>query len=122
MPRWVVNSSYVAATSYVAADATWRSSSLPIASARSPLVEATDTLVWQMLASVLIPGFTINRVVWAASRLTAAGSRIPTLTGLACIPLIVHPIDTGVDWLLDATLRPLYPDSRPDWARKGKGA
>lgn len=63
-------------------------------------------------------GMAINRVVWAASRLTAAGSRVPTMAGLACIPLIVHPIDLGVDWVLTTFLRPSYPDSRPDSARQ----
>ena len=62
-------------------------------------------------------GMAINRIVWAASRLTAAGSRVPTVAGLACIPLIVHPIDQGVDWVLTSFLRPLYPDSRPDSAK-----
>ena len=60
----------------------------------------------------------INRVVWAASRLTAAGSRVPTVAGLACIPLIVRPIDLGVDWVLTTFLRPAYPDSRPDSAKR----
>ena len=63
-------------------------------------------------------GMAINRVVWAASRLTAAGSRVPTMAGLACIPLIVHPIDLGVDWVLTTFLRPSYPDSRPDSAKR----
>ena len=60
----------------------------------------------------------INRVVWAASRLTAAGSRVPTIAGLACIPLIVRPIDLGVDWVLTTFLRPAYPHSRPDSAKR----
>ena len=131
--------------------------------ARSPSVEVVDTLIWQGLASVIIPGepfsamrnrqseaaplataavlavslapqesmrvlgyllrlcligMAINRIVWAASRLTAAGSRVPTVAGLACIPLIVHPIDHGVDWVLTSFLRPLYPHSRPDSAKR----
>ena len=68
--------------------------------------------------SLYLLGLAINRVVWAASRLTAAGSRVPTMAGLACIPLIVHPIDLGVDWVLKSFLRPSYPDSRPDSARR----
>ena len=113
VPSWAVNATYATAGTYVVADAAWRSTSLPPGSARGPLVEATDTFVWQTLASVLIPGFTINRVVWAASKVTVAGSRLPTLAVLGSIPFIVHPIDHGVDWLLDTFLRPLYPGSRP---------
>lgn len=30
---------------------------------------------------------------------------ITTAAGLGCIPFIVHPIDNGVDWLMDSTLR-----------------
>ena len=114
VPRAAVNASYAAASAYVVADAAWRSSAMPISSTRTPFLEVTDTLIWQGLASVIVPGFAINRVVWAASRLTAAGSRVPTAAGLACIPLIVHPIDQGVDWVLTTFLRPSYPDCRPD--------
>lgn len=32
---------------------------------------------------------------------------LPTALGLAAIPFIVHPIDSGVHALLNATLRPL---------------
>jgi hypothetical protein len=35
---------------------------------------------------------------------------IPTLTGLAVIPLIVHPIDNAVHLLLNNTLRPAMRD------------
>ena len=166
VPRAAVNASYVAASGYVVADAAWRANTLPTSSPRSPSVEVVDTLIWQGLASVIIPGepfstmrnreqsrarshrggfrcefgatreharawaapyllrlcligMAINRIVWAASRLTAAGSRVPTVAGLACIPLIVHPIDHGVDWVLTSFLRPLYPDSRPDSAKRG---
>ena len=78
---------------------------------------AVDTLVWQSLASVIIPGFTINRIVWLAKRLTdAVDGKIPgpakkwapTLIGLSFIPFIVHPIDEGVTALLDATIRQFY--------------
>ena len=85
-------------------DAAWRSQ----ATSRSPVVEAADTLVWQGLASIAIPGFTINRIVWAAVRVAPPPSRIPTLAGLAAIPLIVKPIDFAVDKLLDQTVRKLW--------------
>ena len=85
-------------------------------SAKSPKVEiakaAFDTLVWQGLASVIIPGYTINRIVWAAKKLTdsvdvpmGAKKWAPTIIGLSFIPFIVHPIDSGVTTLMDATLR-----------------
>ena len=75
-----------------------------------------DVLVWQTLASVLIPGKVIN-VVTAFStkavsnltlpkRNTALARYLPTAIGLACIPLIIKPIDHAVDAAMDASLRP----------------
>lgn len=99
-------------------------------------VERTlDTVVWQMLASVIIPGYTIHTLVAAVhgglvplestqglldffeSAAPALGSTpaallalfdktLPTLLGLGAIPFIVHPIDEGVHLLLNRTLRP----------------
>ena len=56
VPRAAVNASYVAASGYVVADAAWRANTLPTSSPRSPSVEVVDTLIWQGLASVIIPG------------------------------------------------------------------
>ena len=80
---------------------------------------AFDTLLWQSLASVMIPGATINAIVRAARfavpRLSpavalpvAVAKWLPTATGLGSIPLIVRPIDHGVDHLLDNTARQFY--------------
>uniref|UniRef100_A0A7S2MFK8 Mitochondrial fission process protein 1 n=1 Tax=Helicotheca tamesis TaxID=374047 RepID=A0A7S2MFK8_9STRA len=72
-----------------------------------------DTLLWQSLASVMIPGATINLLV-KASRLTVSRTIIlptmlskwaPTGVGLGSIPFIVHPIDTAVDYALDNSVR-----------------
>ena len=65
------------------------------------LVEGSDALVWQTFASVVIPGFTINRVVKAAKVGFGSAPKLaralrgfgPTLVGLAVIPFIIHPID-----------------------------
>lgn len=75
-------------------------------------VTAGDVFVWQMLASVAVPGLCINRVTWGAGRLLAR-SRVrgvplrwgPTVAGLGCIPLIIGPIDHAIDRLMDATYR-----------------
>lgn len=80
------------------------------------LITAADTLTWQLLASVLVPGFTINRLCMLSSlvlrRYTAmaTGRRNWTTTavGLASIPVIVSPIDRSVDWLMDKTVRKYY--------------
>lgn len=95
-----------------------------------------DTLVWQLLASVIIPGYTIHTIVglssdtlehtlnvnpevlntaWIASTLSLspeivrhfAEKSLPTFLGLLTIPFIVHPIDSAVHGVLNVTLRPL---------------
>lgn len=64
-------------------------------------VAVVDTFVWQSLASVAIPGFTINRLCAASLALLGALTRWPlplrrwatTALGLAAIPFIITPID-----------------------------
>jgi mitochondrial fission process protein 1 len=66
----------------------------------------------QLLASVMIPGFTINRICWAVGKglklskfKHPTAKWIPTMAGLLSIPLIIRPIDHGVDILMDETYR-----------------
>ncbi len=77
-------------------------------------VAAFDTLVWQALASVIIPGFTINRI--CALSLYSMARTMPnvalntrkwatTFIGLGVIPFIVHPIDSLVHFGMDNTTR-----------------
>lgn len=75
---------------------------------------AADTLTWQMLASVAIPGFTINRICATASFLLKKRPKLAkkwtvTLIGLSAIPFIIKPIDDFVDKVLDETLRKYAP-------------
>ncbi|NWX00889.1 MTFP1 protein, partial [Caloenas nicobarica] len=79
-------------------------------------VAVVDTFVWQGLASVAIPGFTINRLCAASLALLGTLTRWPlplrrwttTALGLAAIPFIITPIDRTVDFLMDSSLRKLY--------------
>ena len=68
-----------------------------------------EAAIWQGLASVAIPGFTINRICFVvgillrrfATRLPpGAQSWITTAVGLGAIPIIIHPIDRYYIWLL----------------------
>lgn len=67
-------------------------------------VAVVDTFVWQALASVAIPGFTINRVCAASLYVLGTATRWPltvrkwttTAVGLLTIPIIIHPIDRWV--------------------------
>ena len=72
-----------------------------------------DTLLWQSLASVAIPGGVINTIV-RATRFTVARTVglplavtkwAPTVMGLGSIPFIVTPIDHCVDFALDNSTR-----------------
>ena len=94
-----------------------------------------DTLIWQLIASVAAPGYTIHTVVAIVTNLVlkiehavpiedvfhaspmftnvamaevveTVNKSVPTAVGLAVIPFIVHPIDSAVHALLNATLRP----------------
>ena len=77
-------------------------------------VAAFDTLVWQALASVIIPGFTINRIcaasLYSLARVAPqvslnARKWTTTAIGLGVIPFIVHPIDSLVHYGMDNTSR-----------------
>lgn len=104
------------------------------ASVKSAGITAVDVFLWQMLASVTIPGFTINR--WVAKvtlllclvylififpfcRITYFSGQLlrkvkakksivqflPVAIGLSSIPFIIHPIDHFTDYLMDNTYR-----------------
>ncbi|KAG5188923.1 mitochondrial 18 KDa protein-domain-containing protein [Tribonema minus] len=85
-----------------------------------------DVLLFQMLASVIFPGFTINRWVTFVGFLESSLNLqdtlppvvyeyLPTAAGLALIPFIVKPLDVLVEKpldvlvekMLDVTVRPL---------------
>lgn len=77
---------------------------------------SVDCLLWQTFASVLVPGFTINRICKFSSillhktdikKVKKSSKILTTLIGLASIPLIIHPIDHGCHVVMDKTVRPL---------------
>ncbi|XP_060125251.1 mitochondrial fission process protein 1 isoform X1 [Zootoca vivipara] len=83
---------------------------------RHAAVAVVDTFIWQALASVAIPGFTINRICAGSLYLMASMTHWPlsvrkwatTAVGLSTIPFIIKPIDRSVDFLMDSSLRKLY--------------
>ncbi|XP_015672931.1 mitochondrial fission process protein 1 [Protobothrops mucrosquamatus] len=123
VPVSVVWASYGVATAYVTADAVDKGKKA--AAAATPqeegrttqaAVAVVDTFIWQALASVAIPGFTINRIcagsLYLMGRLThwplPARKWTTTAIGLTAIPFIIKPIDRSVDFLMDSSLRKLY--------------
>ncbi|CAJ0568546.1 unnamed protein product, partial [Mesorhabditis spiculigera] len=124
IPSVAVKATYVVAMGYVCADALDKSRKVHMRQWKSPdernklvALAAADTFVWQALASVAIPGFTINRLCHFTGMALKRTTRWPpsvqkwttTLIGLAAIPFIVKPIDTAVEVGMDRTIRTLYP-------------
>ncbi|XP_072310162.1 mitochondrial fission process protein 1 [Eucyclogobius newberryi] len=121
-PVSLVWGSYVVATTYVTADAVDKGKKAAKDHGDKPgkttrvAVAVVDTFVWQALASVIIPGFTINRVCAASLYLLGKTTKLPlsvrkwttTAIGLSTIPFIITPIDRSVDFLLDSSLRKVY--------------
>ncbi|KAH8288287.1 hypothetical protein KR018_000905 [Drosophila ironensis] len=110
--RSLVAASYGMAVGYVCTDTFDKALRLQMsgASKRQVAIKAGDVFSWQIAASVLIPGLVINRITWGARHLLRRSpgfvlKSVPTLVGLASIPLIVHPIDSLVDRLMDITYR-----------------
>ncbi|XP_034565734.1 mitochondrial fission process protein 1 isoform X1 [Notolabrus celidotus] len=124
VPKSAVLGSYAVATVYVTADAVDKGKKAAVAHGDNPgkttrvAVAVVDTFVWQALASVIIPGFTINRVCAASLYMLKKSTKWPlpvrkwttTAIGLSTIPFIITPIDRSVDYLLDSSLRKIYND------------
>lgn len=122
VPVSLVWGTYAVATAYVTADAVDKGKKAAVAHGDNPgkttrvAVAVVDTFVWQALASVIIPGFTINRVCAASLYLLGRTTKWPlaarkwttTAIGLSTIPFIITPIDRSVDFLLDSSLRKVY--------------
>lgn len=117
----VVRPSYIVAFGYVGCDTvekTYRSYKAG-SSSGEVFKTAADTFIWQLFASVLIPGYTINFVAKQTTRLMTLDIMqkslkpvmcryAPTAIGLAAIPFIIHPIDTAVDYVMDRTIRKIF--------------
>ncbi|XP_053972510.1 mitochondrial fission process protein 1 [Hylaeus volcanicus] len=128
IPRSVVWLSYLVASGYVVADTVHKgikqySSDTTSAATKNAFFSMSDTLLWQSFASVIIPGFTINRIcatvqyVQRKSTNVALKNRwISTIVGLVSIPFIIHPIDHMVEDTMNLTYRKwigYHPNSPP---------
>ncbi|CAH0548756.1 unnamed protein product [Brassicogethes aeneus] len=120
----LVNVTYGIASLYVLADTTDKSIQAHKTHfdeknhVKKVIFTTADTLIWQFLASVIIPGVTINRVCATSNYLLKKVEKLPknnrkylvTAIGLVTIPFIIHPIDNMVDDLLDVSLRKFKPE------------
>uniref|UniRef100_U5EHF3 Mitochondrial fission process protein 1 n=1 Tax=Corethrella appendiculata TaxID=1370023 RepID=U5EHF3_9DIPT len=112
-----VHATYGVAVSYVLTETSYKSKIQydkpePEGGFRSAAILSGDILLWQMLASVIVPGFTINRICWLTKKAVKVskikgpvGKWTPTMIGLLAIPFIIHPIDKSIDFVMDSTYR-----------------
>lgn len=112
LPDWGLPASYCVAASYVMFDTIDKGQKAFDAAEEGEKLQDTlrislETLTWQMLASVFWPGSIIRVIVNASATMISNNHLddglhfLPTLIGLAAIPVIVKPIDTTVDKLME---------------------
>ncbi|XP_014250583.1 mitochondrial fission process protein 1-like [Cimex lectularius] len=120
--RNLVTASYALASAYVIADVgsksadAWKNTKgkKPDVRRKETFKKGSDALVWQSLASVIVPGFVLNRLA-AISRFIICKTPayqfrtlLTAATSLAVIPFIVEPIDRFVDGFMKDFVRPIY--------------
>ena len=117
LPDWGLPASYCVAAAYVMFGTIDKGQKAYDAAEEEDKIQDTlrisaETLTWQMLASVFWPG-SIIRVIVNASANVISNNHLdnnhivhffPTLVGLSAIPLIVKPIDSTVDALMEASI------------------
>ena len=110
LPEWGLPASYCVAASYVMFDTIDKGQKAFDAAEEEDkftdtLRISTETMTWQMLASVFWPGSIIRVIVNMAAHMAGDDHQfLPTLVGLAAIPLIIKPIDTTVDKLMETSI------------------
>jgi mitochondrial fission process protein 1 len=110
LPDWGLPASYCVAASYVMFDTIDKGQkAYDAAEEEDKIIDtlriSTETLTWQMLASVFWPGSIIRVIVNMAAHMAGNDHQfLPTLVGLAAIPLIIKPIDTTVDKLMETSI------------------
>jgi fission process protein 1 len=117
IPEWGVPASYCVAASYVMFDTIDKGQkAYETADEETKIQDAlkvsAETMTWQMLASVFWPGSIIRVIVnmsdnMIANKLTENeqfAHVLATLFGLMAIPMIIKPIDTTVDKVMETSI------------------
>lgn len=117
IPEWGVPASYCVAASYVMFDTIDKGQkAYETADEENKIQDAlkvsAETMTWQMLASVFWPGSIIRVIVnmsdnMIAHKLTENDQYahvLATLFGLMAIPMIIKPIDTTVDKVMETSI------------------
>ena len=117
LPEWGLPASYCIAASYVMFDTIDKGEkAYQGAEEEDKIVDtlriSTETLTWQMLASVFWPGSIIRVIVNMAASIISTNNMddnqvmhfLPTLIGISAIPMIVKPIDSAVDKIMEGSI------------------
>jgi len=118
VPVEVVYFTYFLAIAYILADTVDKGKKGAAApgenSGPRAVVGASDTFMWQMLASVIFPSFCINRLVvfllYAQAQDIPSflqADFLPTVAGLVAIPLLITPLDVLAHQTLNLSFRKL---------------
>lgn len=110
LPDWGIPASYCVAATYVIFDTLDKGQRAYDSTPRGERFEetmraSTETLVWQLLASIIWPGGVIKLAVNVIDFFIPIDNDfLPTFIGILLIPVIIRPIDVFVDQLMEDTI------------------
>ena len=110
LPTWGLPASYCVAATYVLFDTLDKGQKAFDTSPRDVRFEegiraSSETLVWQLLASVFWPGGVIKLTVNTIDFLVPIDNEyLPTVVAILLIPMIVRPIDELVDKIMEESV------------------
>ena len=110
LPDWGLPASYCVAATYVIFDTLDKGQRAYDSTPREDRFEetlraSTETLGWQLLASIIWPGGVIKLFVNVIDLIIPYDDTIlPTFIGILLIPVIIRPIDVFVDLLMEDTI------------------
>lgn len=114
-PLWTVRTLYGVSWAYVILDTAVKTYEAKDLGKESMMYTAVDMSIFHSVASMALPAFTIHTIVHQSSKIiqkTRAVEKLkrfgPVGLGLASIPFIIQPIDHGVEWIMDNTIRKYY--------------
>ena len=110
LPDWGIPASYCVAATYVIFDTLDKGQRAYDSTPRGERFEetmraSTETLIWQLLASIIWPGGVIKLAVNVIDFFIPIDNDfLPTFIGILLIPVIIRPIDVFVDQLMEDTI------------------
>ena len=110
LPEWGLPASYCVAATYVIFDTLDKGQRAYDSSPKKVRFEetmkaSTETLIWQLLASIIWPGGVIKLFVNVIDLIIPYDDTVlPTFIGILLIPVIIRPIDVFVDLLMEDTI------------------